>query len=256
MRPEDPVLLDVSGGVAHLTLNRPDNGNLLDLEVARGLSEALVEVSDDSAVSTVLLTARGRMFSAGGDLRAMHEATDRAAFVYELATAAHEAIRALAHLEKPVVTAVQGSAAGGGLSLVLLSDVVVAAPDAFFVTAYTSVGLTPDCGQSWLLPRAIGTARALDLMLLPRRVSAEEALSLGLVSRVAEPDRLLEVAGELATRLATGPAHALGQARALIRTAVGAGFDEHLDLEAETISQMAATAATGDLISDFLRGKS
>jgi 2-(1,2-epoxy-1,2-dihydrophenyl)acetyl-CoA isomerase len=137
----DPVLFAVRDGVAHITLNRPETGNALDVPVSRALLGRLQQVAADETAHVVLLTGSGRAFCAGGDLRSMQAAADRGAYVLELARAAHGAIRGLAALGKPVITAVQGSAAGAGLSLVLLSDLVLAAPDAVFVTAYTAVGL-------------------------------------------------------------------------------------------------------------------
>jgi len=248
----DPVLLEVRDGVAHVTLNRPETGNALDIPVSRALLGRLRQVAADETARVVLLTGQGRAFCAGGDLRSMQAAADRGAYVLELAQAAHAAVRGLAALDKPVVTAVQGSAAGAGLSLVLLSDLVLAAPDAVFVTAYTAVGLTPDCGQSWLLPRAVGTTRALDLLLTSPAVAAPEARALGIVSRVAGQDGVLAEAEALALKLARGPANALGQARTLVRAGYADGFDAHLDLEAETIARMAATPTAGLLIDAFL----
>jgi 2-(1,2-epoxy-1,2-dihydrophenyl)acetyl-CoA isomerase len=208
-------------------------------------------IARDEVVRTVLLAGRGRMFCAGGDLRSMYAAENRGSFVHALALAAHDAVRALATLRKPIVAAVRGSAAGAGLSLALLADIVLADPGSSFLTAYTSVGLTPDCGQSWLLPRAVGTQRALELTLMPRRVSAEEAHALGIVSRVVAERDLIDEATAVAERLAAGPAHALGEARALIREAALEGFDAHLDLEAATIARMAASAEAGSLIASF-----
>lgn len=252
MTDDDGVLLALEGGVATITLNQPASGNALDLRLVRGLDRALRDVAADDRARVVLLTGNGRLFCAGGDLRAMHAAADRGAFVHQLALAAHGAVRALAALEKPVVAAVHGSAAGAGFSLVLLSDLVLAAPRTTFVTGYTAVGLTPDCGLSWLLPRAVGLGRALDLTLTPRKLTADEALAMGLVTRVVKEDTLLQDARSLCAELAQGPAHALGQARALTRSGYAAGFDEQLDREAETIARMAATEATGALIASFL----
>jgi 2-(1,2-epoxy-1,2-dihydrophenyl)acetyl-CoA isomerase len=185
----------------------------------------------------------------------MQAAADRGAYVPELVQAAHGAIRALSALEKPVITAIQGSAAGAGLSLALLSDLVLAAPESVFVTAYTAVGLTPDCGQSWLLPRTVGITRALDLMLTSRALPAQEAHALGIVSRVASQGDVLSEAQALALKIAKGPALALGQAKALIRSGYADGFGAHLDREAETISRMAATETAGTLIEAFLTRK-
>jgi len=252
----DPVLLEVRDGVAHVTLNRPETGNALDIPVSRALLGRLRQVAADETARVVLLTGQGRAFCAGGDLRSMQAAADRGAYVLELAQAAHAAVRGLAALDKPVVTAVQGSAAGAGLSLVLLSDLVLAAPDAVFITAYTAVGLTPDCGQSWLLPRAVGTTRALDLLLTSPAVAAPEAHALGIISRVAAQGSVFAEAEALALKLARGPATALGQARALVRSGQADGFDAHLDREAETIARMAATPMAGTLIGAFLARRS
>lgn len=249
------VLLEIEAGVAHITLDRPHQGNALDLGLARGLKAAFDTVAARDDARVVLLTGNGRLFCAGGDLRSMHAAADRGAFVHELALAAHEAVRVIASLEKPIVAAVQGSAAGAGLSLVLLSDVVLTTPTTSFITAYTTVGLTPDCGQSWLLPRAVGTRRALDLVLAPRRTLGPEAVGLGIATRVLTEDSLAEEAAAHAARLAAGPAHAFGAARALIRSSDAGGFEAHLDKEAETIARMAASEETGKRIEAFLTPK-
>lgn len=245
------VDLQLRKGVAHLTLDAPDSGNALSLALALDLRRALEAIAGDDGARAVLLRGRGRMFCAGGDLRSMHAAENRSSFVHTLALAAHDAVRALATLQKPVVAAVHGSAAGAGLSLALLADIVLADPGSSFLTAYTSVGLTPDCGQSWLLPRAIGAQRALGLTLMPRPVSAEEAHALGIVSRVVAENELMEEATAVAERLAAGPAHALGEARALLRAAALEGFDAHLDLEAATIARMAASDESASLIASF-----
>lgn len=249
------VRLDIRDGVAHVVLDRPEQGNALDLALSRDLKETfdLLARRDDARV--VLLSANGRLFCAGGDLRSMESAPDRGAFVRELVLSAHDAIRSIASLEKPVVAAVQGATAGAGLSLVLLADFVFVTPKATFVTAYTAVGLTPDCGQSWLLPRAIGTGRALDLMLTSRRVTADEAVSLGIATAVVAEDSLLAEASAFAAKLAAGPTYALGAARSLIRSSFADGFHAHLDKEAETIARMAAIEETGKFISAFLAPK-
>lgn len=255
MSAEAPVLLSVDGGVAHIELNRPDEGNAISLELAQALGRAVEAAATDTAARSVLLTGRGRMFCAGGDLRAMQEAPDRGAFLRELADTAHRAARALARLEKPVVAAVQGSAAGAGFSLVLLSDIVLATPQTAFVTAYAGVGLSPDCGQSWLLPRSVGLPRALELTLTSRKLGAAEAVESGLVSRLVDEGALLHEARTLAQQFADGPAHALGAARALLRRSMLDGFDAHLDDEATTISRLAGTEESGRIIASFAGGR-
>lgn len=247
-----PVVLSVADGVAHVELNRPDASNTIDLPWTTAFTSVLEQVRDDDAVRVVLLTGRGRMFCAGGDLGAMDAAPDRSAYLQELADALHVGVRILDGLEKPVVVGVHGAAAGAGLSLVLGGDLVVAGRSASFVTAYTSVGLTPDGGQSWLLPRVVGLQRALELTLTPRRLSADEAQEWGIVGRVVEDEAVADEAHALARRLADGPAAAFGRARRLLRSSYDTGFSDRLDVEARTIAASVAEPESAALITRFL----
>ncbi|WP_375000693.1 enoyl-CoA hydratase/isomerase family protein [Aeromicrobium sp. CTD01-1L150] len=246
------VRLDVAGGVAHLAFDRPEASNALDMAAGEAFEEALLQVRDDDAARVLLLSGNGRMFSSGGDLAAMADAQDRPSFVQALADQAHRGVRILDGLQKPVVVAVQGAAAGIGLSFVLASDLVVAARSARFVTAYTSVGLTPDGGQSWLLPRTVGLQRALELTLTPRRLTAEEAQQWGIVTRVVDDEAHLEQARALAEQLAAGPAEAFGRARRLLRSGWERSFDDQLDVEARSIAESAGTEESRALIEGFL----
>jgi 2-(1,2-epoxy-1,2-dihydrophenyl)acetyl-CoA isomerase len=251
-----PVLLTVADGVGHVELNRPDASNTIDLPFTAAFLDALERARDDDAVRVVLLTGRGRMFCAGGDLGAMDAADDSSAYLRELADALHVGVRVLDGLEKPVVVGVQGAAAGAGLSLVLGGDLVVAGRSAAFVTAYTSVGLTPDGGQSWLLPRVVGLQRALEVTLTPRRLSAEEAHDWGVVTRVVDDEAVAEEAAALARRLADGPAAAFGRARRLLRSAWDESLSDRLDVEARTIAASVAEPESAALIERFVsRGR-
>ena len=248
----DSVLFEVADGVATVTLNRPGASNAVDLGLTRALAAAVAAVAADDAARVLLLCGAGKRFCAGGDLGAMDAAPDRGAFIRELAGAAHEVVRALDRLEKPVVAAVQGAAAGIGLSFVLGADLVVAGAGAKFVSAYTSVGLTPDGGQSWLLPRIVGARRAAEIVLLSEPLSAERALEYGIVSAVVEDGSELARARELAAALAARPAQALGPARRLLRDGMDRSLSDHLDAEAAAITAAASTEATGALIARFL----
>lgn len=251
-----PVLLTVADGVAHVELNRPDASNTIDVPWTEAFLDVLTRARDDDAARVVLLTGRGRMFCAGGDLGAMDAAEDPSTYLRSLADALHEGVRLLDTLEKPVVVGVQGAAAGAGLSLVLGGDLVVAGRSAAFVTAYTSVGLTPDGGQSWLLPRVVGLQRALELTLTPRRLSAEEAQAWGIVGTVVDDDVVHDEALALARRLADGPAHAFGRARRLLRRSYDATLSDQLDVEAGFIAASVAEPESAALISRFLaRGR-
>lgn len=247
------LTLQIADGVAELTFDRAEASNALDLTTGERFEQGLLQVQADDAVRVLLLAGNGRMFSSGGDLAAMAGAQNRVEFVQQLADQAHRGVRILNQMSKPVVAAVQGAAAGIGLSFVLASDLVVADADARFVSAYTSVGFTPDGGQSWLLPRTVGMQRALELTLTPRQLSAQEAADWGIVTRVVEGGAYLQEARALAAQLAAGPASAFGRARQLIRSSWEADLDDQLDIEARSISEASGTEESQELIAKFLR---
>ncbi|GAA4392079.1 enoyl-CoA hydratase/isomerase family protein [Tsukamurella soli] len=242
----------VTDRIAELTLNRPEEANAIDLATAQALLAAVERVAADDDVDVVLLLGAGPRFCGGGDLAAMAAAADRPTFLAELAGAAHDAVRALDALAKPVVVGVQGAAAGVGLSFVLGGDIVVAGASAKFVTAYTSVGLTPDGGQSWLLPRIVGQRRALELILTSQPLTAERAQALGIVSTVCDDDDVAASARAAAAALVGRPAHALGAARRLIRASWAHTLGEHLDIEAAAVAHASGTPEATALIDRFV----
>ncbi|QDG66692.1 enoyl-CoA hydratase/isomerase family protein [Pseudarthrobacter sp. NIBRBAC000502772] len=248
----DPVHLDVADGVGHIRLNRPQSGNALNLDAARLLAEVAEHIAGRDDIRSVLITGTGSAFCVGGDVAAMANATDRGEFLAELAGAAHRAIRVFAALQLPIVSAVSGAAAGAGLALTLVSDLVIAGRSAKFLVAYSGVGLTPDCGTSWLLPQVIGLRRAQQLALTNQALDATEALNWGLISSVVDDDQVETAGSALATRLATKAPTALGQTRGLLRASVSNTLIEHLDLEAATIATAAASNEAGALIDSFL----
>lgn len=211
------VTYAADGGVAHVELNRPDVSNAVDLPTALALGAAVDRASADPDVGVIVVTGAGPRFCAGGDVASFVAAADQPAYLTELATSLDAVTQRLAALEKPVIAAVQGAVAGAGLAVMLSCDVVVAEASTKFVTAYAGIGLTPDCGLSYLLPRAVGQQRALELLLTGRRLTAEEALDWGLVAQVVEDGSGSARAAGLARELAGGPRFALGQARALVR---------------------------------------
>lgn len=188
----------VRGRIAEIILSRPEASNAIDTAMARALADAFSRAGADDRVDVVLLRGRGQRFCGGGDLGAMAAAPDRQAFVAELAATAHDAVRAAEALRKPVVAAVQGAAAGIGFSLVLGADVVVLGQSTRLVTAYTSVGLTPDGGMSWLLPRVVGQRRATELILTAEPITSARALELGIASEVCADADVLTRACERA----------------------------------------------------------
>lgn len=246
-----PVLLDVREGVAHLTLNRPDQANTFDLPTAQAFLDAIEAIEADSEARVVLMTGAGARFCAGGDVASFLSEDDPAKYLHELALVLDEGAQRLGALAKPVVAAVQGAAAGAGMSVMLCADVIVADRATKFLTAYAGIGLTPDVGLSWLLPRVVGQQRALDLLVNSRVLDAETAQEWGLITSIAETDVTAEAAA-IAERLATTVPGAVGQARRLVRTSWGVSRAEAGADEAQTISSRVSTEEAQRLIEKFL----
>jgi len=241
-------------GIARLTFARPDASNSLDLPTARSFAAAVAQAAADPDVRVVLLSGDGDRFCAGGDVASMAAASDQSAYLLELASTLDQALFDLTATPKPVVAAVQGAAAGAGLAVVLAADVIVSASNTKYLTAYAGVGLTPDCGLSWQLPRAVGQQRALELALTGRILSAEEARDWGLVTTVVDAEGLLEKATSVASKLAASSPYALGQAKRLIRSAWAVSRAESGADEARTISRAVATAEAQLLVEKFVSG--
>lgn len=246
------VTYGVLGGVARIELDRPDVSNAVDLPAAEALSAAVRSAGADPEARAVLVAGAGARFCAGGDVRSMLVSDDRPAHLFALAEALDQALQALAALEKPVVAAVQGAVAGAGIGLMLSCDLVVAERGTRFAMAYAGVGLTPDCGVSWLLPRAIGQQRALELALTGRVLDADEALAWGMVTEVVEADARGR-AEELAAKLATGPSFALGQARRLLRGSWETSRSDAGAAESRTIAAAVATPDADRALAAFAR---
>lgn len=236
-----PVTLEVSDRVARITLNRPEVGNALDPNLIHEFRDAAESLDERDDVGAVLLTGAGRNFSVGGDLRFMHDAGDDVAdAVYGLASTMHAGIQALAELDAPVISVVRGAAAGGGMSIAIAADLVLAAESAHFTLAYTAIGFSPDGGSTWTLPRIVGMRRAIELILLNERLTAPRAHSLGLVTRVVDDEALEGEAEALAARLARGPVGAHGAVKRLLRETYKTTFAKQLEDEAHTIAGLAA----------------
>ncbi len=248
----DTIDVDVRDGVAHLTLNRPDAANGINLQLAQDLMEATLAIAADPAARVVLLSGAGKMFCAGGDVKGFADRDDLPTYLRETLGPLHVAITNLVRGDAPVVAAVQGSAAGAGMGFVGASDLVVAAESAKFVMAYTGVGLTPDGSSSWFLPRKIGLHRALELTFTNRVLTAAEAVEWGLVTRAVPDDQLLDDAGALAAQLAAGPVRALAAAKRLLHTSLEETLESHLAREAEAISAASGTPEGVEGIAAFV----
>jgi 2-(1,2-epoxy-1,2-dihydrophenyl)acetyl-CoA isomerase len=246
------VLLEISGSVAKVTLNRPENANVLNIAMGRELLEAALRCAADSRVRAVVLSGAGKHFCFGGDLRGMmSEGGAVDAHLHELTTFIHQAISLFVRMDAPVIAAVNGTAAGGGIGLVTMADLAVCGETSKFSLAYGGVALTPDCSSSFFLPRIIGSRRAAELLLTNRLLTAPEALQWGLVNSIVPDADLLAEAMKLAEKLAAGPAHAFGKTKRLLAASMGA-LEAHMVLESETIAGQAATAEGREGIAAFL----
>ena len=239
----DVLLVERADGVATLTMNRPESLNSLSLELKEALVATVRDLSADESVRAVVLTGAGRAFCVGQDLRE-HQALLDAGDPAPLRTVeAHynPIIVGLATMPKPVIAAVNGSAAGAGAGFAFACDFRIASASAAFLLAFANVGLTLDSGVSWTLPRLIGSARATALALLAEPVHAESALDMGLVNAVVPPDRVLPAAQELAERLAAGPTLAYAAIKESISYAATSTLDEALAKEAELQGRVGAS---------------
>jgi 2-(1,2-epoxy-1,2-dihydrophenyl)acetyl-CoA isomerase len=237
------------GGVATVTLDRPEALNALTRASRVALARDLRELSADQAVRCVVLTGAGRAFCAGQDLREPDALADVAVTIRETYV---PIIQAIAELPKPVIAAVNGAAAGAGLSIALACDLRYLAEDAVLMMAFSNIGLVPDCGGSWLLPRAVGYARAFELAASGRRVEAGEALALGLVQRVLPRGDVLPAAQELAAQLAARPTLALAWTKRLMRAAQQRALADTMEMEAQLQASAVATHDHAEGFAAFL----
>lgn len=248
----DSILFDVTDGLAHITLNRPERLNAIDADAARRWKDIGAEVAERDDIGAVLFDAAGRAFCAGGDVRSMAD-TAASTDIEAHADTIHDGHRSLRESSKPVVAAVQGAVAGGGLGFMLVADIIIASDQAHFSSKYSDIGLTPDCGVSALLPEAVGARRALELTLTSRRLSAAEALDWGLVTEVVAADAVAARAREVADGWLAGATASFGQAKRLIRSGLSRSFQDALDDEARTIAASFAMPEAQQRIAAFAR---
>ncbi len=259
MPPGDPpaadatvlVDIDAESGVATLTLNRPDALNALTVPMKRDLLAAFRRVERERGVRAVILTGAGRAFCAGQDLRERLQ-PDAAPLGVEVRERYNPIIRAMRALPKPIVGAINGVAAGAGASLAMACDLRIASETASFALAFGRVGLVPDSGATWFLPRLVGSSRAAEIALLGDSVSAADALRLGLVGRVVPGDQLAAEATVLATRLAAGAPRALALTKRALNAAWAHDLDAALDYEAHLQDLAGRTKDHAEGLSAFM----
>jgi 2-(1,2-epoxy-1,2-dihydrophenyl)acetyl-CoA isomerase len=248
----ETLIWEQDDGIGRLTLNRPDSLNAWTHEFGAEMKQVIAGEAADPSVRTVLVTGAGRGFSSGADLKAgfdPHPDDQRPDVRKELDELYHPIIAGVRRLEKPVVAAVNGPAVGIGASLAFACDLLLAAESAFFGLAFVNIGLMPDGGSTFLVPAAVGKARAFQMALLGERVPAPQAFEWGLVNYVYPDDQLMDEANTLVAKLAGGPTRSYAASKKALNNVLYPRMEEQLDLEAELQHQMART-------DDFIEGVS
>ena len=243
--PDPPVLLSRDGAIARLTLNRPGKLNALDDALVNALVEAIASVAADASVRVVVLAGAGRHFMAGGDIKEFATSLDLAAEErrarYEsLLTRVHAAVETMARMPQPIIARLTGAVAGFGLSLANGCDLAYASEDAYFASAYLNLGVTPDGGGTYWLPRIVGSRRAARLLLLGERMTAREALEIGMLNDVVAADALDASVDAAAQRVAAMPAFAVANLKRLLRASVGCDLSQQLAQEAASFAACTA----------------
>ncbi len=250
MTESNVLLLENNLGVGKITLNRPDKFNALNDELIIKLKDALKELDKDKAVKVIILTGAGRGFCSGQDLQSANIPRDdkqRPSLGRAVRDRYNPLVLKIRSMDKPIIAAINGAAVGAGASLALMCDFRIASENAYFVQAFSKIGLIPDSGSTFLLPRLIGVTKAFEMMLLADKVSALEASQLGLINKVVPSDQLMSEATTWARRLAKGATLAFGLTKRAINRAIFPDLEELLDYEAN----LQEIAGQSD---DFLEG--
>jgi len=230
-KPEfDTILFDVQDGILTITLNRPDVLNAFNEQMTADLRAAFLRADEDQEIRVVVVTGAGRAFCSGQDLKDI-QGEERRNLGESLERRYNPLIRSMRTLPKPVIAAINGACAGAGLSLALACDMRIAAENAKLIEVFIRIGLVPDSGSSWFMPRLLGYARAFELCATGRDVRADEAERLGLVNKVVHPDLLRDYTMSVARQFATAPTQAIGQIKRMLDYAVNHTLDETLDFE-------------------------
>lgn len=251
----DTVLRDVSDGVLTLTLNRPDALNSFTVEMKEGLLAALKDAARDKEIRAVILTGAGRAFSAGQDLKE-RQGPDAADLGTELRLRYNPIVLAMRRLEKPIVGAINGVAAGAGISIAMACDILIAAENATFIEAFSRVGLVPDTGSTWFLPRLVGSARAAEMMFTADPIDAATAERMGLINRTVPNEKLMAEATALAQRLAKAAPIALALAKRALNRAYEMNLEQALDFEAQLQSIAGRSADHREGVTAFVEKRS
>lgn len=247
------INFEIKDGVGLIRLNRPNEGNALIPEMACELLDAANRCDDDPEIRAVVLTGNGKMFCAGGDLKAFAaQGKNVSSYTKEITLAFHAAISRFNWMDAPVIGAINGTAAGGGFSLALTTDIAIAAESAKFTMAYTRAGLSPDGSSTYFLARMVGLRRAKEMALLNPVLSARQAMEWGLVNQVVADDQLLTTAVEMAYQLAKGPTKSFGATKRLLLSGATESLEAQMEQETRAIAAMADSADGREGIAAFI----
>jgi 2-(1,2-epoxy-1,2-dihydrophenyl)acetyl-CoA isomerase len=242
------ILFEVKDRAAHLTLNRPEAANSLNPTVAAEMMDAVIRCEEDEEIRALVISGTGRMFCAGADLKEFYTPSDG---LKSRISYFHATLSRLARADLPVIAAVNGVAAGAGMGLACACDLVIAAESARFIMAYARIGLSPDGGTTYFLPRRIGVGRALELFYTNRTLSAREALEWGIANRMVPDSELITEAHELATQLAAGPTKAFGAGKRLMHAGWNETLESQIEQELRGIGVMSRTEDAREAIAAF-----
>ena len=248
------IRFSIEDGLATITLNRPQSLNALSSGLKTDLLDAVRETAKpDSGARALLITGEGRAFCAGADLAEGGLSKADRDLGKSLIDDYHPILLEIADLNMPVISAVNGVAAGAGMSIAISADIVVAARSAYFLQAFVNIGLVPDAGSTFLLPRLVGVARARAMMMLGERIPAETALDWGLIYEVVDDDQLVDHAKALGAKLAKGPTQALNGIRQLVSQSLKNNYAEQLQAEAKTQRLMGSTSDSAEGVMAFIQ---
>lgn len=252
-----PFLVDHADGVVTITFNRPEARNAIPTEAILPLAELFARIAADPDARVVLVKAKGDNFGGGGDVAGMKaslalDPEARSQSYYQRLDNASSMVRNWCAIPQPIITAARGSVAGAAMMYTLGADVAFGDPSTYFLCAHTLIGLSPDSGLSWLLPRAIGVKRATDMFLSGRKVAADEALGMGLLSRIVVAGDVEGAAEKLARALARGPANVLRDAKRMIAAAPATSLSDQLDHERNTVAEHVASPDFEEGVAAFM----
>ena len=247
------VLITIKNDIAYITLNRPKYGNSISLSFAKELLKVAIECDQNKDIRCVVLSAKGALFSAGGDIGEMNVFKDQISiFLSELAGILHLAISRFIRMDKPLLVAIDGTAAGAGMGLALMGDLVIATPKAKFIPAYSALGLSPDAGLTWILPKLVGLRKAQQILFTNKMLNAEEACHSGLVTEIYSGDDFDSYVNEIANRLTEQPNPAISNVRRLLLESHQNNFETHLELEARAIASVSEHSSSKEGLDSYI----